>query len=105
MLEEARQADQAGEFAKAFVLYRKASRIDPNRSETYVAMDRIRAILHDKAKVLYTEAVLAESYSDFASARKRYQEIIDSIPSEDLYHERATRKIARYLKQREETAQ
>jgi hypothetical protein len=64
-------------------------------------MDRIRGILHDRAKALYIDAVLAESYSDFSVAKKKFQECRDVAPKDDIYHDRAERKLAAFFKQEE----
>ncbi|MCM2276607.1 MAG: FHA domain-containing protein [Oligoflexia bacterium] len=97
LLAEARQLETSGEFVKAFELYQKATRIDPSHAEGYRGMDRIRGILHDRARHLYAEAVLAESYSDFETARAKFEECRNTAPPEDIYRERAERKLARYL--------
>lgn len=102
LLKEAREAEQQGDFAKAYQLFQKATVVDPRHPEGHQGMNRIRGILHERAKVLYTEAVLAESYSDFSTAKKKYSEIMSTAPKDDLYYERAMRKLARYFKQQEE---
>jgi pSer/pThr/pTyr-binding forkhead associated (FHA) protein len=103
VLAEAKTQEAAGEFPKAFSLYQKATRIDPPHPEGYAGMARIRGILHDRAKLVYTEAVLAESYSDFELAKKKFKECREVAPADDVYHERATRKLGRYF--RKEDAQ
>lgn len=101
VLEQARQAEGAGEFASAYKLFEKATRVDPPHPEGYAGMKRVRGVLHDRAKILYTEAVLAESYSDFGTAKKKYQEIVSTAPKDDIYFERAERKLARYFRKDE----
>ena len=96
LLAEAKQTEASGELTKAFGLYKKASLADPDFSEGYAGMARIRKTLHDRAKVSYTEAVLAESYSDFPTARKKYKECLEIAPDDDIYYERANRKLARW---------
>ncbi|MGZ3699842.1 MAG: FHA domain-containing protein, partial [Bdellovibrionota bacterium] len=105
VLAEAKAAEGAGEFAKAFHLFKRATIIDPPHPEGYAGMARVRGILHDRAKGVYTEAVLAESYSDFAIAKKKYEECLQIAPVDDIYHDRATRKLARFFRKSEEPAQ
>ena len=47
-------------------------------------------------------AVLAESYSDFPNAKKKFKECLDMAPKDDIYYERASRKLARYFKKSED---
>ncbi len=103
VLAEAQTAETAGELPKAFDLYKQATLIDPPHKAGYAGMNRIRGILHDRAKLIYTEAVLAESYSDFALARKKFKECLDVAPVDDIYYERATRKLARYFRKEDQS--
>jgi pSer/pThr/pTyr-binding forkhead associated (FHA) protein/tetratricopeptide (TPR) repeat protein len=98
VLAEAKQAEEAQDYTKAFALYGKAVRIDPPHPAGHAGIARIRGILHDRAKLLYTEAVLAESFSDFAVARQKFMECREVAPKDDIYHERSVRKLARYFR-------
>ena len=97
VLADAKQAEDSQDYPKAFSLYKKATEIDPPHPAGYAGMDRIRGILHDRAKSIYIDAVLAESYSDFETAKKKYQECKDVAPKDDVYYERAERKLATFL--------
>jgi tetratricopeptide (TPR) repeat protein len=97
LLAKAKQNEQDGNMPEAFELYQKATRIDPSHPEGYAGMNRIRGVLHERAKKIYTEAVLAESYSDFAGAQKKFEEVLKVSPPDDIYHERAERKLARFI--------
>ena len=88
----------AGELPKAFNLYKRATVIDPPHQAGYAGMNRIRGILHDRAKMVYTEAVLAESYSDFINAKAKFKECLEFAPQDDIYHDRAQRKLSHYFK-------
>jgi len=98
VLVEARQLEQNNEESKAFKLYEKATQIDPKHPEGYAGMERIRGLLHERAKAIYTEAVLAESYSDLATAKRKYQEVLEVVPSDDIYFDRAKRKLVPYVR-------
>jgi tetratricopeptide (TPR) repeat protein len=98
VLAAAKQKEDAGEFPEAFALYRKATKIDPPHPGGYAGIERIKGVLHERAKMLYTEAVLAESYSDFAVAKTKFEECLKVAPEDDIYHGRALRKIGRYFK-------
>lgn len=102
LLAEAKRLEEGGEFPEAFKLYRRAIKIDPRHSEGYAGINRIKSVLHERAKTLYTEAVLAESYSDFDNAIKLFQSCIDTAPSDDIYHERGKRKLSKYYNRNKE---
>ena len=98
VLKEAQESETSGDYEKSFKLYQKATVIDPPHREGYAGMNRIRGFLHEKAKAAYIEAVFAESYSDFSGAEKLYRECLKVAPPEDIYHERAKRKLSRFFK-------
>ena len=93
---EAKSAENAGDFAKAFHLFNDTTRIDPRFRAGFEGMSRVRGILHDRAKITYTEAVIAESYSDFESAENLFKKCQEIAPADDIYHERSTRKLAKF---------
>ncbi len=101
LLKQAKEAEDGGDLVKAFALYQKATKVDPPHPVGHQGMKRIKGILHDRAKVIYTEAILAESYSDFATAKKMFQECLRIAPQDDIYYERAQRKLAHYFKKEE----
>lgn len=96
ILAEAQNQESSGDLAQAFKSFEKASKIDPRNPVGEVGMERIRGVLNTRAKVLYTEAVISESYSDFDGAKKKYQEVLDTAPTDDIYYERSKRKLNRY---------
>lgn len=101
VLLEAKKLEESGDLKTSFNLYKKAISIDPTYQAGYLGESRIKTILHDRAKRVYTEAVLAESYSDFVSAKKLYEECMNISPSDDIYYERAKRKLTFYFQRTE----
>lgn len=95
LLAEARESEGRQEFKKAFDSYKAAYDADPMHAEAPEGMNRIRRVLNEKARAVYTEAVLAESYSDFRTAAAKYKETLEIAPSDDIYYERAARKLSR----------
>lgn len=96
LLQQAKDHEAAGEFAQAFKLYEKASEIDPREKQAVEGMNRIRGTLNEKAKIAYTQAVIAESYSDFDTAKKKFEECLEIAPKDDIYYGRAKRKLSRF---------
>ena len=47
-------------------------------------------------------AVVAESYSDYKTAKEKFQEVLKLAPKDSLYFERAKRKLNRYVQMRDE---
>ncbi|MEK7691839.1 MAG: FHA domain-containing protein, partial [Bdellovibrionota bacterium] len=97
ILASAEELEQAGDLGGAFKKYQLASRVDPPHPDGPKGMERVRGVLHEKARLLYTEAVLSESYSDFVNAKKRFKEILAGTPDDDVYFERAKRKLSNYI--------
>jgi tetratricopeptide (TPR) repeat protein len=101
LIAEGRELESQSEFAKAFASYEKARQVDPQSKEAVDGLQRVRGILSDQIRALYTEAVLAESYSDFAQAKAKFEQIVATAPKDDLYYERARRKLSKYVIQEE----
>ena len=97
VLEQAREAEKAGNYAEAYKLFRKATKIDPPHPEGYKGIARVRGILHEKAKLLYTEGVMHESFSDFAIAQKKFEECMTVAPEDDDYNAMSKRRLAKYF--------
>ncbi len=98
LLQAAKQKEDAGDLPSAYKLYEKATIADPHHRAGFEGMSRIRGVLHDRAKLAYTEAVLAESYSDFATAKRKFKECLEVAPREDIYLKRAESKLSHYFR-------
>lgn len=96
-LRKAKAFEQEGDLGSAFKEFQLATEVDPTHAAGWAGMDRIRDVLTERAKILYTEAVIAESYSDFKTANAKFKEILKMAPDGSLYHQRATRKLQSYL--------
>lgn len=94
-LKEGHDLEQSGELAKAYKVYEKALKVDPASNEARTGMERTSQVLHDRARSAYTEGVLAESYSDFTTAIRKYEEILGTVPVSDRYYESAQRKLSK----------
>lgn len=96
-LKRAKEFETNGDLASAFKEYQTATEVDPSHPDGWAGMDRIRDILTERAKILYTEAVISESYSDFKSAHAKFTDILKMAPEGSLYYQRAQRKLQSYL--------
>lgn len=96
-LVKAKELETNADLAAAFKEYKLATEVDPTHPEGWAGMERIRDILTERAKILYTEAVIAESYSDFKTAHAKFTEILAMAPEGSLYNQRAQRKLQSYL--------
>ena len=96
MLADANAREAEGAFGKAYKLYREALRIHPASKPALTGVDRLRGQLMERAKYVYAEAVLAESYSDFDLAAKKFQECMEIAPDDNIYFQRAKRRLNRY---------
>ena len=101
-IKKAKELEAAGDLAGAFKEYQIATELDPPHPDGWAGIERIRDVLNEHAKVLYTEAVIAESYSDFKTAHTKFGEIMKMAPEGSLYYQRAQRKLQSYLNFKEE---
>ncbi len=96
VLRAAKRAEGAKEYARAYKLFERVSRIDPPHPAGPAGMARVRGKLHEIAKTAFAEAVVAEGYSDLTRARKLYEEIVKTAPHDDAYYHHAIRRLSRY---------
>ena len=93
LLEKAKQLEQDGKLNEAYRIYQKVLEVDPMEDEAPAGMKRIKGVLTDRAKHIYTEGVFAESYGDMEAAEKKFREVLESVPKEDEYYEKAESKL------------
>ncbi len=98
LLEEAREKEKTEKYREAFELYRKATQVDPRNGAGYAGMNRVRDTLHQMARVIYTEAVFAESFSDFKMAQEKFKECMSIAPEDDHYYEVSKKRLVKYLR-------
>jgi pSer/pThr/pTyr-binding forkhead associated (FHA) protein/tetratricopeptide (TPR) repeat protein len=98
VLKDGKDKEDSQDFVGAMASYTQALAIEPDSPEGKKGLDRVKVILNERAKALYTEAVLAESYSDFATAKKKFQQCSETAPKDSVYHDRSIRKLARYFR-------
>lgn len=95
-LDAASAAMQAEDYPKARDEYYKALKIDYKNSEAKAGLVKIREILHRRSQQIFTQAIMAESVSDFETARGLFREcLVQSMP-DDVYYGRCFRKLERY---------
>jgi len=67
--------------------------IDPMDEEAPEGMKRIKGVLAERAKHIYTEGVFAESFGDMDTAEKKFREVMDVVPKGDSYYNKAESKL------------
>jgi len=100
LLAKAKELENAGDLAGSYRIFAQVNKIDPGNVFAVAGMSRVRDILHNRAKVLFSEGLVAETFSDFDGAFKKYEETLSIAPEEDEYYGRALRKLKRYQRQR-----
>ena len=103
LLTEARnQRQEGGDLVKARDKYNEVLRIDAMNDEARHGLNEIRAVLLLRAKRYYNEAILAESLSDLAEAKDKYEKCLHTAPDDPTllpnqdYRARCRRKLVRY---------
>jgi len=61
--------------------------------EAPAGMNRIKDIVTERAKRIYTEGVFAESYGDFDTAEKKYREVLEVVAKDNSYYSKAESKL------------
>lgn len=92
-LAQGKQLEQEGKLSEAYRAYQKALEVDPMDEVAPEGMKRIKGTLTDRAKHIYTEGVFAESFGDFETAEKKYREVLDVVPKEDDYYDKADSRL------------
>ncbi len=98
LLKEGKEKEDAGQYKVAYELYKKAHQVDGRSPASFSGMNRVYQVLNDKAKAAYTEGVLAESYSDFSTSKRKFKECLEVAPLDSVYFERAQNKLSHYFK-------
>lgn len=97
LLAAAQDAENQGDWVKAYHNYQQALALDGQNAAVRLALQRVKLILHERAKEVYTEGIIAESYSDFGNAHRLFEEVLRVAPEKDLYRERCERRLSHYF--------
>ncbi len=93
VLSQGKQMEKEGRLSDAYRAYSKTLEIDPMDEEAPVGMSRIKDVLTDRAKRIYTEAVFAESYGDVDTAEKKYREVLEVVAKDNEYYSKAESRL------------
>jgi hypothetical protein len=102
LLEAKNQRGEGGDLVKARDKYNEVLRIDSTNQEARDGLGEIRQVLVLRAKRFYAEAILAESISDMAEAKEKYEKCLHTAPDEAGlspnmdYRARCRRKLVRF---------
>jgi pSer/pThr/pTyr-binding forkhead associated (FHA) protein/tetratricopeptide (TPR) repeat protein len=100
LIAKGRELEKALNYTDAYKAYAMAAEVDPTDEAAPAGMDRIRGVLTSKAKAVYSEGVIAESFSEFDLAEKKYREVLEIVPPEHDYFSKASRRIRRIISAR-----
>jgi len=85
-----------GDYTTARDAYYRAVKIDPRNQQARSGLNKIRDILHDRSKRIYTDAVIAESVSDYRAALDKFRQCFATSMRDDVYYGRCFRKMKRF---------
>lgn len=94
-LDKAQGAFAAGDYPVARDAYLSALKVDPRNAAAKEGLGKIREILHERAKKIYTDGIIAESVSDYATAKSKFRECLQQSMPDDVYRGRCERKSKR----------
>ncbi|MEW6058278.1 MAG: FHA domain-containing protein [Bdellovibrionota bacterium] len=95
-LSAGRTAFDEQDYPRARDEYLAALKVDYKNSEAKSQLAKIRDILHERSKKIYTEAVILEAVSDFEAARAKFKKCLEHAMPDDIYHGRCSRKYKRF---------
>lgn len=95
LVKQGKQFEQEGKFAEAYKAFDRAYKVDPTDAEAPEGMARIQGVLNARAKGIYSEGVIAESFSEYDAAEKKYREVLEVVPPGNLYYDKASGRIRR----------
>ena len=95
LLAEGKQLEEEGKYTEAYRSYQKAYQVDPTDHSSIEGMARIRGNLNGRAKAIYAEGVFAESYGDMDAAERQYRQVLEVVPNDDDYYQKAQIRLKR----------
>lgn len=103
-LKEANDAMINQDYISARDGFYKVIKIDSQNEIAKKGLAKIRETLHDRAKRIYTDGVIAESVSDYKAAQDKFRECKDIAMTDDIYFGRCSRKFKRFELMARDTA-
>ncbi|MBU6153042.1 MAG: FHA domain-containing protein [Bdellovibrionales bacterium] len=97
LIEKGKGFEKEEKYTEAYQAYYQASKVDPTDHEAPAGMNRIRGVLTSRAKGIYSEGVIAESFSDFDLAERKYREVLQVVPVDNEYFVKATIRVKKLM--------
>lgn len=95
-LDAAKRAFDGGDLQAARAEYYLALKGDYRCAEARQGIAKITEIAHERSKKIYVDGLIAESISDYRTAKAKFKECLDSAVREDNYFGMCSRKYKRY---------
>jgi pSer/pThr/pTyr-binding forkhead associated (FHA) protein len=92
-LESGKKLEADGKLPEAYREYQAAIAVDPADSEGPAGVKRIQGQLNSLAKSIYSDGVIAEGFGDYEVAEKKYREVIETVPQDNSYHQKAKARL------------
>ena len=97
LTEATAQKQEGGDLVKAKELYMQVLKVDATNRDAVTGLEGIRETLNSRAKRFYAEAILAESMSDLAEAKEKYERCLKTAPdNNNVYRRRCQNKLSRF---------
>ncbi len=97
LLEKGKAFEKEEKYTEAYQAYSQALKVDPTDNEAPAGMNRIRGVVTNRAKGIYSEGVIAESFSDFDLAEKKYREVLEVVPVDHEYFVKASLRMKKLM--------
>ncbi|HLB58920.1 MAG TPA: FHA domain-containing protein, partial [Bdellovibrionota bacterium] len=99
LISQARAYFQAGDYENARRTAEALLAKDPQHAEAQELIAEVSFHLHEKAKALFTEAVIDESLGYLDAAKQRFEQILQTVTIDDEYFAKAQIHLRKYPKE------
>lgn len=93
MIKEAGVLAKADAEDEAIKVYQKVLAVFPYQTSAKSGLDSLLKLRHEKAKLLYSTALVEASYPDMTSSNSKLRAVMNLVPASDIYHQKAARML------------
>ena len=97
MIKEAGLLAKSDAEDEAIKIYQRVLAIFPYQSSAKAGLDTMIKKRHEKARLLYSTALVEASYPDAVASNSKLRAVINLVPSSDIYHQKALRMLKKQI--------
>ncbi len=97
MVKEAGLLAKADAEDEAIKIYQRVLAIFPYQSSAKSGLDSMLKKRHEKARLLYSTALVEASYPDAVASNSKLRAVVNLVPSSDIYHQKALKMLKKQI--------